>query len=108
MRHLLLLLMSCSLTLQAQVFQSVRLEKLSGSAPDDCRMAGISPDGSYVLTTTLTNKGLWQINLKTGHTKQLTDNPGAGFQPRVSADGRSIVCRNVTFDGPRLTSRRLC
>ena len=107
MRHLLLLLMSCSLTVQAQVFESVRLEKLSGSAPDDCRMAGISPDGSYVLTTTLTNKGLRHINLKTGHTKQLTDNPGAGFQPRVSADGRSIVCRNVTFDEHHLRQTSL-
>ncbi|MBO7137097.1 MAG: PD40 domain-containing protein [Bacteroidaceae bacterium] len=98
MRRLLLLLMSCSLTVQAQVFQSVRLEKLSGSTPGDCRIAGISPDGSYVLTTTQTNKGLRQINLKTGQTKLLTDNPGAGFQPHVSTDGRSIVCRKVTFD----------
>jgi len=98
MRRILLLLMSCSLTVQAQVFQSVSLEKLSGSVPGDCRIAGISPDGSYILTTTQTNKGLRQINLETGLTKQLTDNPGAGFQPHVSVDGRSIVCRKVTFD----------
>ena len=98
MRRILLLLMSCSLMVQAQVFRSVRLEKLSGSVPGDCRIAGISPDGSYILTTTQTNKGLRQINLKTGQTKQLTDNLGAGFQPHVSPDGRSIVCRKVTFD----------
>ena len=91
-------MMSCSLMVQAQVFRSVRLEKLSGSVPDDCRIAGISPDGSYILTTTQTNKGLRQINLKTGQTKQLMDNLGAGFQPHVSPDGRSIVCRKVTFD----------
>ena len=98
MRRILLLLMSCSLMVQAQVFRSVRLEKLSGSVPGDCRIAGISPDGSYILTTTQTNKGLRQINLKTGQTKQLMDNLGAGFQPHVSPDGRSIVCRKVTFD----------
>ena len=98
MRRILLLLMSCSLTIQAQVFQGVSLEKLPGSIPSDCRIAGISPDGSYILTTTQTNKGLNQINLKTGQTKKLTDNLGAGFLPNVSADGRSIVCRNVSFD----------
>jgi len=83
---------------QAQMFQSVSMEKLSGSVPGDCRIAGISPDGSYILTTTQTSKGLKQINLKTGQAKQQTDNPGAGFQPHVSPDGRSIVCRKVTFD----------
>lgn len=98
MRRILLLLMSYSLMVQAQVFQSVSLEKLSGSVPSDCKIAGISPDGNYILTTTQTNKGLRQINLKTGQAKQLTDNPGAGFQPHVSPDGRSIVCRRVTFD----------
>ena len=98
MRRILLLLMSCSLTVQAQVFKNVSLEKLSGLMPSDCKIAGISPDGSYILTTTLTNKGLRQINLKTGQAKQLTDNPGAGFQPHVSPDGRNIVCRKVTFD----------
>ena len=98
MRQILLLLMSFCLTAQAQVFQSVSLEKMSGSTPGDCRLAGISPDGSYILTTTLTNKGLKQVNLETGQTKLLTDNPGAGFQPHISADGRSIVCKKVTFD----------
>ena len=98
MRRILLLLMSCSLTLQAQVFQNVSLEKLSDSMPGDCKIAGISPDGSYILTTTQTNKGLNKVNLKTGQAQQLTDNPGAGFQPHVSPDGRNIVCRKVTFD----------
>ena len=90
--------MICSLTAQAQVFQSVSLEMLSVSFPSDCKIVGISPDGSYILTTTQTNKGLKQINLKTGQAKQLTDDPGAGFQPHVSPDGRSIVCRKVTYD----------
>ena len=93
-----MLLIGCCLSAQAQIFQSVSLEKMSGSKPGDCRLAGISPDGSYILTTTQTNKGLKQIDLKTGQAKLLTDNPGAGFQPHISADGRSIVCKKVSFD----------
>ena len=66
---------------QAQVFQKVSMEKLGGVEPGDCRLAGMSPDGSYILTTTQTNKGLKQVNLQTGEQTQLTDIQGAGFQP---------------------------
>ena len=107
MRRLFLLLMGCCLTVQAQVFQNVRMEKLAGSKPGDCRMAGISPDGSFALITTQTNKGLRQIDLETGQTKLLTNNQGAGFQPRISNDGRTIVCRNVTFDERHLRQTSL-
>ena len=98
MKRILILLLSCSLCSQAQVLRNVRVEKLSGSQPGDCRVAGISPDGSYVLTTTQTSKGLRQIDLKTGRQIQLTDIPGAGFQPSISENGRKILCRKVTFD----------
>jgi len=83
---------------QAQVFRKVGMEKLAGSQPGDCRLAGISPDGSYILTTTQTSKGLRQINLETGEQTQLTDIQGAGFQPSISPNGRQILCRKVSFD----------
>ena len=98
MKRILILLLSCSLCSQAQVLRNVWVEKLAGSQPGDCRVAGISPDGSYVLTTTQTSKGLRQIDLKTGRQIQLTDIPGAGFQPSISENGRKILCRKVTFD----------
>ena len=98
MRKILMLLVSSCMTMQAQVFQHVEIEKLSDTQPGDCRLAGISPDGSYVLTTTQTSKGLRRIDLKTGEATQLTDLPGAGFEPKISSDGRHIVCRKVTFD----------
>lgn len=90
--------MCCSLMSQAQVLRKVSVEKLAGSQPGDCRVAAISPDGSYILTTTQTSKGLRQIDLQTGRQTQLTDIPGAGFQPSISEDGRKILCRKVTFD----------
>ena len=97
-RLFLSLLTLVAVSATAQVFPGITLEKLSGSEPGDCRLTGISPDGSYILTTTQSNKGLRQINLETLQAKQLTDNPGAGFEPQVSADGRNIICRNVTFN----------
>ena len=90
--------MGCSLMTQAQVFQKVSMEKLGGVESGDCRLAGMSPDGSYILTTTQTNKGLKQVNLQTGEQTQLTDIQGAGFQPSISTDGRQILFRKVSFD----------
>ncbi len=98
MKRILILLLSCSLMSQAQVFRKVDMEKLAGSQPGDCRLAAISPDGSYILTTTQTSRGLRQINLQTGEQTQLTDIQGAGFQPFISANGRQILCRKVSFD----------
>ncbi len=102
-----MLFLSCSLTMQAQVFQHIALEKVAGSQPGDCRLAGISPDGSYILATTQTNKGLRRIDLKTGKSSLLTDTPGAGFEPKISADGRHVVCRKVTFDERHLRQTSL-
>ena len=98
MRRILILFVVCSLMTQAQVFQKISLEKLSGVEPGDCRLAGMSPDGSYILTTTQTNKGLRRIDLLTGDQTQLTDIQGAGFQPSISTSGRQILFRKVTFD----------
>lgn len=103
----MLLIASCCLTMKAQVFRQVNTEKLANSEPGDCRLAGISPDGSYVLTTTQTNRGLRRTDLKTGVTKQLTDTQGAGFKPHITADGRRVICRKVTFDERHLRQTAL-
>lgn len=98
MRRILVLLVGCCLMTQAQVFHKVSMDKICGLEPGDCRLAGMSPDGSYILTTTQTNKGLRQIDLLTGEQTQLTDIQGAGFQPSISSNGRQILCRKVVFD----------
>jgi len=98
MKHFCILLLGFSLMTQAQVFKQVSIEKLTGSEPGDCRLAGISPDGKFILTTTQTSKGLKKVDLSSGKQTQLTDIQGAGFQPSISQDGRKVVCRKVTFD----------
>ena len=44
------------------------------------------PDGTSVLYSTSTYQGIWSYDLTTSKSKQLTDQEGAGFQPRISGD----------------------
>ncbi|MEO9478036.1 MAG: hypothetical protein ABJG41_21000 [Cyclobacteriaceae bacterium] len=44
------------------------------------------PGGASVLYSTSTYKGVWSYDLATNETKQLTDQEGAGFQPKIDGD----------------------
>jgi len=95
----------CSLA-HAQIFSSVSLEDVPGSQKSDCKLVGVSTDGQTLLTTTVTNRGLWQRNASTGESVLISDAPGAGFQPVLSDDGKNVMFRKVRFDQShrRLTS----
>ncbi|MEP0368971.1 MAG: hypothetical protein ABJN36_05665 [Cyclobacteriaceae bacterium] len=43
-------------------------------------------DGTSVLYSTSTYQGVWSYDLKTNESKQLTDQEGAGFEPRIDGD----------------------
>ena len=49
--------------MSAQIFTSVSLKKIAGREASDTKLAGISPMGDYVLTTTAGNKGLKKTDL---------------------------------------------
>jgi hypothetical protein len=99
-------LAAACLAAHAQIFTSVSVKVVPGTGSADVKMAGISPQGDYVLTTTGSNKGLNRVELSTGRVRKLTSAAGAGFQPVVSDDGRWVICREVRFteDHSRMTS----
>jgi len=82
---------------RAQIFTSVSVKKISGSAPADVKIAAVSPQGDYILTTTGSNKGLNKIELSTGQVQELASSAGAGFQPVISNDGKQVIYRDVQF-----------
>ena len=83
--------------MSAQIFTSVSLKKIAGREASDTKLAGISPMGDYVLTTTAGNKGLKKTDLSTGREDVLTEAVGAGMGAAVSDDGRQVVYREVSF-----------
>ncbi len=90
----------------AQILEVASVEKLN-TPQMDAKVAGISPDGSYVLLTTGTNTGLQKYDLATGQVSVLTTAEGAGYNAKISADGKEVVYRETTTGADRLRRSKL-
>jgi len=55
----------------------------------------LSPDGSKMLFTTADHTGLSILDMTTGVSREIADDPAAGFNPAFSADSRSVVFRTA-------------
>ena len=90
-----MLAMFLPLTAMAQVFSVQSVEQVP--LPQGSEMvADISPDGSSLLLTTATNKGLKSYTLASGKTSVISDADGAGYGARFAADGSTVVYRETT------------
>ena len=107
MKKILLLAVALvSIMASAQVLNVESVEKLNIPQNEDSKIAGISPDGSYVLITSQSNEGLVKFDLATGKVSTITTAVGAGYNVEISADSKEVTYREVTYakDKSRLTS----
>ena len=107
MKKILLLAVALvSIMASAQVLNVESVEKLNIPQNADSKIAGISPDGSYVLITSQSNEGLAKFDLATGKVSTITTAVGAGYNVEISADSKEVTYREVTYtkDKSRLTS----
>lgn len=107
MKKILLLAVAfVSIMASAQVLNVESVEKLSIPQNADSKIAGISPDGSYVLITSQSNEGLMKFDLASGQVTTITQAAGAGYDVEISADSKAVTYREVTYakDKSRLTS----
>lgn len=102
MKKILLLAVALmSIMASAQVLEVASVEKLNIPQNVDSKIAGIAPDGSYVLITSQSNKGLQRFDLATKTVTKLTDADGAGFGVEISADGQNVTYREISFASDR-------
>ena len=92
------LALAVSMMASAQVFEVGQLTKLNTPTDTDVKVAGVSPDGSYVLLTDGANQGLRRYDVATGKTTTITTAAGAGFNVQISNDGQELVYRETSFD----------
>lgn len=88
--------------LQAQrvvVVAERRLELPAGSS-----FPRFSPDDRKVYSTSPDYRGIVEYDLATRMTRQLTDDPGAGYQFQVTPDGGKLIYRRDNFSEPRRRS----
>lgn len=90
------------LAANAQVLKVVSMQQLTSPSDMDVKVAGVSPDGDYVLLTTGSNKGLQRYDVATKTTTVLSEAEGAGYNVQISADGQEVVYRETTVGRDQL------
>ncbi len=106
-KTILLLALAFPMLLAAQILEVASIERVSTSEIFDSKVAGISPDGSYILLTTGTNEGLQKFDLATSEVSVITKAAGAGYNAQISADGKDVVYRETTIGEDKLRRSRL-
>ncbi len=109
MRKTMLFVAACLLSLaaSAQVLEVVSMQKLPIPAQAEMKVAGISPDGSYLLLTSGSNQGLQRYDLASQSLTTITDAAGAGYNVQVSNNGQEVVYRESTIDRNNLRQNKV-
>ena len=97
MRKTMLFVAAClmSLAASAQVLEVASMHKLPIPAQAEMKVAGVSPNGDYILLTSGSNKGLQRYDVASQTMTVLTDADGAGFNVQISKDGKELVYRET-------------
>ena len=106
MKKTFFILAACAVTMiaNAQILEVVSMQQLPAASYDDARVAGVSPDGNYVLMTTGSNQGLKRYDIATDKLLTLSQAASAGFDVQISRDGKEIVYGERTFHADRTSS----
>ncbi len=91
----------------AQILEVGSIEKVNVPANMDSRVAGVSPDGSYILLTTVSTQGLQKFDLSTKELTVISKAPHAGFDVRISADGNQVLYRELEVGADKCCRTRL-
>lgn len=94
-----------SLAANAQIFTVRGIGKLPTPTGEEM-VATITPDGSRLLLTTDTYRGLTLYSIADGTSTTLTTDEGAGYEPRFAREGATVVYRATSFTPLRMTALR--
>ena len=86
----------------AQVLEVQSVELINTPQNTETKIAGVSPAGDYLLLTTVANQGLMRYDLANGQITQISDAAGAGYNVKISRDGKEIAYRETTYDQNKL------
>ena len=96
-----------SLAASAQVLEVVSMQKLPIPAKAEMKVAGVSPDGDYILLTSGSNKGLQRYDIASNTMTTLSEAEGAGYNVQVSKDGKEVVYRETSFDRNQMRQNKI-
>ena len=109
MRKTMLFVAAClmSLAASAQVLEVVSMHKLPIPAKVEMKVAGVSPEGDYILLTSGSNKGLQRYDLASQTMTVLSTAEGAGYNVQVNNNGKEVVYRETVVGKDHLRKHNL-
>ena len=96
-----------SLAASAQVLEVTSMHKMPIPAQAEMKVAGVSPDGDYILLTSGSNKGLQRYDVASNTLTTLSEAEGAGFNVQISKDGQEVVYRETVVGKDNLRKHNL-
>lgn len=105
MKKVLPLLLLIPALAAGQKVSVTRTEQLTRKEAGELVLAAVSPDGAKILTSKPGYSGLAILNLADRTVTAITNDPGAGYEPVFSNDGKEIFYRTNDFsEGSKLSS----
>ena len=98
MKKLIIALMVCVMaTMMNAEVKVLSIEPLKGTENQGFYHPKFSPQGDYLLFSTMSYRGLMMYNLETQEMKQLTGAENAGYEAQISDGGKVVVYRDVEY-----------
>jgi Tol biopolymer transport system component len=97
----LLTFLVLSLTVTAQ---EIRVKGVARVRPEDdgsYLLAGVMPGSRYLLVAGAGYTGLSILDTRRGTIRTVSSDPGAGYEPAVTTDGRKVLYRSDSFENNR-------
>ncbi|MDR0729097.1 MAG: hypothetical protein LBF19_03095 [Prevotellaceae bacterium] len=96
-----LLIILLGTTIYAQRIEVRSVERLKGTEAGGFYHPVFAPQGEWILTSSENYAGLKQISLQTNEITTLTQEQGAGYDVRISADESAILYKKTEFQKNR-------
>src|SRR5674476_1012619 len=84
--------------------QELRMRSVTKVRPEDngtYLLTGAVPGSRFLLVTEEGYKGLSLLDSKRGKIRKISSDAGAGYEPAITEDGKSVICLLYTSPSPR-------
>jgi Tol biopolymer transport system component len=96
-RNVLLLLFFSSFFAEAQKIEIVETKSIKPGETGNYTIAGVVPNGKYLLLTKQHLTGLYLLDLKTSRVHKITELQGAGYKPVSTKSGSYVLYRTDDY-----------
>ena len=106
MKKTFFMIAACAVSMltSAQILEVQSIEQLPAASFEDARVAGISPNGDYILMTTGSYEGLVRYNIATSEKQVISQAANAGFDVQISRDGQELAFSERTYNADKTTT----